>query len=192
MASNDKQPARKSLRLAGYDYSQAGAYLVTICCKDRASLFGSMSKGSMDLSRLGRLVENHWIQIPSHYFNVQLDEFVVMPNHLHGIVIILDAQFLLRYESAHNVQSDEAARVSNSLGSLVGSFKSGVTREWHNIAGNKSMEIWQRNYHEWIARDEAALHRFREYVVNNPVSWELDSENPDRIGLQDQDPVMWR
>jgi putative transposase len=157
---------RKSLRLTGYNYAQSGAYFVTICTQRRACLFGAVIDGEMLLNEAGEMVKRTWEQIQSLQCNVEIDAFVVMPNHLHGIIEL--------------TASCDATAV---LGDIVGAFKSRVTVEY--VRGVKGLSwpafagrLWQRNFYEHIIRDDHALLQVREYIVNNPMQWELDEENP--------------
>ncbi len=158
---------RRSIRLNGYDYAQNGAYFVTICTWQREYLFGNIVDGGMRLSDIGLLVEQCWRTIAAA--QVQLDEFVVMPNHLHGILLL----------TGNNRQ----ARVSDgtapgSLGAIIQNFKSVSTRRVNNQRDNRGCPLWQRNYYERVIRNDAELGRAREYIVNNPMKWDLDRENP--------------
>lgn len=165
--------SRRSVRLKGYDYAQAGAYFVTICTTDRACLFGAINAGAMDLNDAGRMVATIWSDLPARFPGIDIDVFVVMPNHLHGIVV-------LREDA-----SVGAPLVGARLGAIVGAFKSITTVEYgrgartHGWAGFRG-RLWQRNYYEHVVRDEADLSRVRRYVEKNPLRWEFDDENPDR------------
>ena len=178
---------RRSLRLKDYDYAQAGAYFVTICTQDRACLFGAIVDGAMQLSDAGSTVEQCWSQIPEHFRDVVLDEFVVMPNHVHGILVINPAVPAVPavpvVPVVPAVGATHASPLRNgprpgSLGAIVGSFKSAVTRRINQTCHSLGATVWQRNYYEHIIRDEASLHGIREYIANNPLQWALDRENP--------------
>lgn len=129
----------------------------------------------MVLNEAGRVVDECWKDIPSHFPQVELDEFVVMPNHIHGIVRIMDAV------GAKHLSPLPSRRpgTSHTLGSVIRGFKIGVTK-WMR-ANTDVHDVWQRNYHEHIIRDEASLNRIREYMANNPASWADDAENPDHV-----------
>ncbi|CBL45870.1 Hypothetical protein HDN1F_22870 [gamma proteobacterium HdN1] len=163
---------RHSLRLKNYDYSQAEAYFVTICTQHRACLFGEVVDGGVQLSAAGRMVLDVWNEIPVHYLGVDVDAFVVMPNHVHGVVVITNpvgAQF-----NAPNTQG--AMNRAPTLGEIVRAFKARSTR---NIRLREpGASVWQRNYYEHIIRSEESLTRIREYIINNPLQWALDRENP--------------
>ena len=120
----DKFPTRKSNRLREYDYSTAGYYYVTICTCNREELFGRIEDNRMVLNEYGKISENTWEEIPNHYPNAELDEFVVMPNHIHGMIII------------NNPVGDGHARPVNDLSVIIGSFKSAVTKRTHRLDNN--------------------------------------------------------
>jgi len=151
---------KNSLRLQGYDYAQAGAYFVTILAHQRRQLFGSITDGIMSLSKLGECVCLCWQRIPQHFPAVELDVSVVMPNHLHGIVVL------------HNVQEQ-----APSLSAVVNSFKGAVTRlaRREDVGLDLDMSIWHRSFHDHIIRNEADLNRIREYVMFNPARWTADT-----------------
>ena len=169
---------RRSIRLQRYDYSCAGAYFVTICTQNRECLFGEMVDEAMRLNAAGKVVEECWQGIPTHFPHVELDEFVVMPNHVHGILVIGDP-VIAAEERAKNFSPlrKRPAGTARTIGSIVRGFKIGVTK-WMRQA-HPIHEVWQRNYWEHIIRDEAELEQTREYIRNNPVRWELDQLHPD-------------
>jgi len=176
-------PRRKIIRLKGYNYSQPGAYFITVCTKDRMHLYGEVDGEEMLVNRIGQIVEGCWNELPDHYPNVQLDEFAVMPNHVHGIIILLD----------HTVGATSrrpeigAGRLRPYLGNVVAYFKYQSTKrinEFHNTPG---ATVWQRGYFDHIIRDERSLTRIREYIASNPQRWSLDAENRDRTGDDESD-----
>jgi REP element-mobilizing transposase RayT len=192
-----------SARLHGWDYAAAGCYFVTICTQNRACILGTVGEGGVILSAAGWVVDRCWREIPLHHDGVFLDEFVVMPNHLHGIVGINDTHRdrPSRRDVACNVSTnhpngdppprrDVACNVSTkpsstmssiappagSLGTIIRSFKSAVTK--HCRAAGLDF-AWQSRYHDRIIRDVRALAEVREYLRNNPAQWHLDWENPE-------------
>jgi REP element-mobilizing transposase RayT len=196
---------RRSIRLQGYDYAQAGAYFITICTQDRACLFGEVVDGVMRLNDAGRIVQATWDDVPEHYANVALDEFVVMPNHVHGIVVIrtpitpLTSVTFVTPVGAGLVPAPGATtrvaptcnanhagaiiRVAPSLGDVVGGFKSRATVAYaHGVKTNEwppfHLRLWQRNYYERIIRDDKSLHRIRQYIRDNPSRWAFNRDNP--------------
>ncbi len=168
----------------------AGAYFVTICTQDRACLFGDVAAGAMHLNEAGQMVAALWDGIAARFSSVEIDQFVVMPNHLHGILVLPDSD---RSGATTRVAPTIGGPVGAPLvgapvtgvrlGDVVGAFKSLATvgyidgvkaNGWPEFRGR----LWQRNYYEHIIRDETALNRVRRYVDNNPAGWEFDEENP--------------
>jgi REP element-mobilizing transposase RayT len=153
---------RHSIRLKGYDYTQEGLYFVTICVQNRERIFGKIAEGKMILNDAGKIVEMVWNELPQHYSNIQLDAFVVMPDHIHGIIIITE------YKSTHI----ESRR--HGLSEIVRGLKTFSARkinELHNTIGKK---LWQRNYYEHIIRTETECLNIANYIKNNPQKWEKD------------------
>jgi putative transposase len=175
---------RQSIRLKNFDYADFGYYFVTICAEDKKLLFGEIINGEMKLNKLGEIIKQCWNEIPLHYPNVKLDEFVIMPNHIHGILIIntVGAQYLEPRQRAQNVvplQNQYQNLVSGSLGAIIRGFKIGVTKL---AKGNKyALPVWQRNYYEHVIRDENDLYNTRVYINENPRTWERDENNPNFI-----------
>jgi REP element-mobilizing transposase RayT len=151
---------RYSIRLRGYDYAQAGAYFVTLCVQGRAALFGRVVDGAVELTEIGRIVAEEWEHTPALRPNVVLDTFVVMPDHLHRIVVIVR-----RDDGAARPEAARPRSPAHSLGAIVRGFKAAVVRR----AGTP---IWQRNYYEHIIRNDADLDRIRHYIATNPARWE--------------------
>jgi REP element-mobilizing transposase RayT len=174
----------ESTRLQGWDYSRAGLYFVTICTHDRAYFFGEISAGEMQLSPIGEIVTDEWQKAPQIRPNVELDAWVVMPNHLHGIVGITHQMPKPAVETTRRVVSTPAdaptARLQpNSLGAIIGQFKSVCTKRiW--AAGFRHF-AWQTRFYDHIIRDEKSLHKIREYIINNVGRWEQDRNNPGNI-----------
>ena len=169
-------PDRRSIRLQGYDYSQAGAYAVTICTHNRDCLFGEIAGGKMVLNHAGHAALQCWQAIPDHFPHAELDAFVMMPNHVHGIVVIADRRGTACRAPTQVEQFGHP--VAGSIPTVIRSFKSAVTKRINEIRNTPGAKVWQRNYYEHIIRDEGELKRMREYITNNPVQWELDRENP--------------
>lgn len=164
------QPHRRSIRLAYYDYRTAGGYFITICAANRRPHF--------DDPRLRQIVDNAWADIPNHHPYVAIDEFVVMPNHVHGILFLeaSDAE-QRRTQQAAPLQRSRPRVEPGALGAIVRSFKARVTRDVRAATG-LDVAAWQRNYHEHVIRNEQALQRIRQYIIDNPARWEFDGENP--------------
>jgi REP element-mobilizing transposase RayT len=166
---------RRSIRLKDYDYSQVGAYFVTVCVKDLQSVLGSIENGEVKLSTFGKIVKRSWSWLAEHHDYVDIDEFVVMPNHIHGILILND--------TGRGGSRTAPTTRRKPLGQLVGAFKTVSTKQVNRTRGTPGAVFWQRNYYEHIVRTETSLNHVREYVYENPLKWELDRENPDRIGV---------
>jgi REP element-mobilizing transposase RayT len=182
---------RRSLRLKGYDYTCAGAYFVTICAQDQARLFGNIVDGGMCLNDAGHMLARLWNDIPARFVDVEIDMFVVMPNHVHGIIVLPDAAngATTRVAPTAGCRGDPCGRplvVAPALGDVVAAFKSVTTV--HYIRGVKTMawpafrrRLWQRNYYEHVVRDEKELDRIRQYIDENPARWAFDDENPEKV-----------
>ena len=179
---------RLSLRLKGYDYARPGAYFVTICTHDRVCLFGEVVEGEVVPDIFGSIVQEEWFRSADIRQEIELrpDEFVVMPNHLHGIVWIIHAGVSMTPVGAHG--RAPLRRAPRSLGAFVAGFKSAATRRINARRGTPGTVVWQRNYYEHIIRDEQALGRIRAYIANNPLQWDLDRENPANLAAGSQTP----
>lgn len=162
---------RRSIRLKGYDYSKLGAYFITICTFNRELYFEKYTK-------LKEIVNQQWQKITKRYSNLILDEFIIMPNHIHGIIIV-GATLAV-------AQNRAGARPAPTIGKIIGTFKSLCVHDW--LIYLKKNEIaavgkfWQRNYYEHIIRGENDLNKIRQYIQNNPLKWYLDRENQERKG----------
>mgnify|MGYP001141816189 CR=1 FL=1 len=176
MIKDQQNHQRRSIRLAGYDYTQAGAYFVTIVSRNRAQLFGEILDGEMHLNDLELIVHNMWLEIPCHFLNVNVDAFVVMPNHVHGIIILNDCDVGAR----HAVPLPNVERfgkpVPGSIPTIVRSFKSAVTNRINLMRNTPGASVWQRNYYERIIRDEQEHETTLDYIYSNPQNWLLDME----------------
>lgn len=161
---------RHSIRLKGYDYVQAGGYYVTLVTLWRECLFGEVIDGEMRLSPLGQIVDECWQSIPKHFPDVELGACVVMPNHIHGIIII--------HENDEVVKTPPVPK-RGSLGAILGTTKMAVTRRAKRDL--KSGNIWQRNYYEHIIRDQADWEHISAYIADNPLNWVDDQENPANV-----------
>ena len=171
---------RRSIRLRDYDYSQAGAYFITLCTQKRECLFGEMSDDVVRMSDAGRMVQDVWQALPEHYSCVELDSFVVMPNHIHGIVVLNDIG--ARFIAPNN--DDGAMNRAPTIGEIIRAFKARCTHGINRLHGVQGASIWQRNYYEHVIRNESSLQEIREYIANNPAQWAMDRENPDAVGAQ--------
>jgi len=168
---------RRSIRLKAYDYSQAGAYFVTICTKDRECLFGDIVDEKMCINEIGEIVQAEWLRTAKIRPNVSLDEFIIMPNHLHGIIMINDGRGVLQYAPTESPFRSP----SQTIGAIIRGFKSATTKQINKYTNTPGKPVWQRNYYDRIIRDEDELNRIREYIIYNPAKWAEDKENPQRL-----------
>jgi putative transposase len=176
---------RRSLRLPGYDYSQPGAYFVTICADQRQCLFGDVVDGQMGLNQYGAIVAETYQWLCQHHPYLQTDEWIVMPNHFHAIMVITDKP---NSDDSHGKGGSRTALTTNlqnpiikqkPLGRLIGAFKTVSTKKINILREAPGTTLWQRNYYEHIIRNQDAMDKIREYIVNNPLSWHLDQLYPD-------------
>ena len=163
MAHDPQKHHRRSIRLPGFDYTQDGLYFVTLATQERACLF--------DDPIMYTLAETLWQQIPRHFPFVSLDAWVLMPNHLHGILLLAG-----RPEGRGDRSNSKLA--PGSLGAIIGNYKSVTTRRLNQIAGLEGRTVWQRNYYERVIRSETELAAIRKYIEQNPAHWALDEHHP--------------
>lgn len=168
---------RKSIRLPEYDYSSGGGYFITLCCHQKQPLFGQIVDEDVLLSRFGEIVKEEWIKTEQIRPGVQLDEFIIMPDHFHAILFFSESlnEHAVGAHSCAPLQQHIAPqqhgiqfRQPRSLGSLVAGFKSAVTTRINILHQTPGEKVWQRNYYEYIIRDEKDLEDIREYILNNP------------------------
>jgi REP element-mobilizing transposase RayT len=174
---------RKSIRLKEYDYSQEGLYFITICCHNKSCLLGEIIDSKMHLNEAGHIVNECWLDIPKHFSNVILHEFIIMPNHIHGIIELVGAnqhspndKNKITTDNMANIDSQNMANIdsplrspSKTIGSVIRGFKIGVTK-W--IRQNSSVyNVWQRNYYEHIIRNDQSYINISEYITTNPQKW---------------------
>ncbi len=181
MTYDPQKHHRRSIRLKGYDYSQAGAYFITIVTQDRTCLFGAVVDGEMRLNEFGEIVAWTWRDLPNHVLNMELDAFVVMPNHVHGIIVITDASANPVGAGAEPAPTERAPTKRYALPEIMRQFKTFSARRINEQHGTPGLPVWQRNYYEHIIRNDYELNRIREYIVNNPLQWALDRENPEIV-----------
>ncbi|RJO62975.1 MAG: transposase [Dehalococcoidia bacterium] len=169
---------RHSLRLQGYDYSQSGAYFITVCTYNRQCLFGDIVNREIRLNEFGKVIAGEWLKSSKMRKELIMDEYVVMPNHFHGIVFINRDNNLGRgvWPYAPTLHGTSPY----SIGAFVQGFKSTITRQINELRHAPSSPVWQRNYYEHVIRDDDDLNRIREYIENNPARWDEDEENPSR------------
>jgi putative transposase len=197
---------RRSIRLKGYDYTRAGAYFITICTQDRACLFGDIAGGEMRLNGMGRIVDDTWRWLGKQYDYVEIAEYVVMPNHLHGIIVMGDngddgdgvdgcpgrggsrtaptgatPKTAPAPETAtHPTDNSETGlpKRRKTVGRLIGAFKTVSTKQINIMRETPGAQIWQRDFYEHIIRNDDEYRRIAAYIINNPGKWDLDKINP--------------
>jgi REP element-mobilizing transposase RayT len=182
--------------LQGYDYAQAGAYFVTICTQARVCLFGEVTDGVICVNDVGGIVHEEWLRTASLRPRVTLDAFIVMPNHVHGIIVLGGRGTLQRAPTDQHAPTDGATverfgrPTSNSLPTIVRLFKAATTKRINEWRGTPSAPVWQRSFYEHIIRNEAALNRIRQYILDNPARWMFDRENPLAVAAEPED--IWQ
>ena len=191
MKYNPEIHHRRSIRLKGYDYTQPGAYFVTFCTYQRLHLFGEVVDGNMVLNDRGKIARDEWFKTAElrPYVKLYEDEFVIMPNHGHGIIWIEENVGALRGNAQLQVEQERAERCSaptksvapRSLGAIVRAYKSAVTYAVNKLENQRGAVLWQRNYYEHIIRNNRELNNIARYIVNNPRNWQLDRDNAQNI-----------
>jgi REP element-mobilizing transposase RayT len=195
MKYNPNYHHRRSIRLPHYDYSQSGIYFVTICTHQKQCLFGEIKQGEMIFNQIGKMVAQEWLKSSIIRQEIELDEWIIMPNHLHGIVVITknddgSRDERVNYDKSATIEGASLAplrehdnggwqRKPRSLSSFIWGFKSSVTKRIKSICEQVNPIIWQRNYYEKIVRNEYQLNQIREYIINNPQKWDEYPEKPD-------------
>jgi putative transposase len=162
---------RRSVRLKGYDYSHPGAYFVTICVRDRECVLGGVVNGEMRMAEYGRIVHDFWAQVSVHFSNVSIDTFVVMPNHVHAIIVI--------HEPRRGGVTPPLRKLT--LGQIVAYYKYQTTKQINKIRDNAGTPFWQRSFYDHVIRHHRELDAVRQYIADNPLKWELDQDNPINI-----------
>jgi len=199
MNFNSGKHHRHSIRLRGYDYSQPGAYFITICVWNRECVFGKIDNSEMRLNEFGEIVSEKWRWLAQQYPYVKSDEFIVMPNHFHGILWIRDIACRggsrpapteiqppgLSRPAPTDLQPPGLSRPApkdgikiKPVGQLIGAFKTVSAKQINNIRNSSGISVWQRDFYDRIGRDENELSRIRQYIRNNPANWNADDENP--------------
>ncbi|MCU7495062.1 MAG: transposase [Ignavibacteria bacterium] len=162
---------RRSIRLKEYDYSSNGYYFVTICTYEHRNLLGSVKNGKVELNPLGDIALEEWLNSKMIRKEISYDEYVIMPNHIHAIVIISNPQPPLKIDSSNKMKRPLAGCPAKSLSAFIAGFKSAVTTKARILSGSQ-LVIWQRNYYEHIIRNEKDLYRIQQYIQTNPAKWE--------------------
>jgi putative transposase len=188
---------RRSIRLGNYDYSQAGAYFVTLCAQDKECLFGEINDGEMKLNEAGEMVQGVWEQLQDRFCDIELDAFIVMPNHIHGIINIVTpnhahgiinnvgARFIapktrtapqkqMVNESNRGTVNKSVINHAPMLGQIIRAFKARCAYGINKFRNSPGMPVWQRNYYERVIRNEQELNKTRVYITDNPFKWTED------------------
>jgi len=175
MSYNPDRHHRRSIRIKGYDYSNNGAYYMTICTQNRELLFGNVKNKEMHLNEYGNIANKYWLDLSERYPNIMLDEYIIMPNHIHGIIFIQNNDNTVGV--IHELPlHDPKQRRKMLIPKIVGYFDMNVAKQINILRNTRGKRVWQRNYYEHVIRDEADLNRIREYIINNPANW-YDDEN---------------
>jgi REP element-mobilizing transposase RayT len=167
---------RRTIRLKGWDYSSTGAYFVTICTWKKECIFED--------DDIRQIIVDEWHSLPKQFRNVHIDEFIVMPNHIHGIIWIKPVGAGLALPNNISNTNEGGPRPAPTLGDIVCAFKSKITVNINRYRNTPGYPVWQRNYYEHIIRNEDELNRIRQYIIENPLRWEEDPENPENIKLR--------
>ncbi len=190
MTYDPQKHHRKSVRLKEYDYSKPNAYFITICTYNKECILGTITNGEMRLNEYGKIVENEWLKTPAIRTYVLLDKYIIMPNHIHGIIII-DSRDTVPVSPRATVEVAESRvphvppfeqfgrPTSHSIPTIIRSFKAATTKQIREIQKTHRQAIWQPRFYEHIIRNPHELDQTREYIIYNPLKWALDSENPD-------------
>jgi len=170
-------PVRRSVRLRGFDYRAKGAYFITICTRNRECLLGSVVSDNIVLSPIGEVVAAAWHAIPRHFPTVELGAFIVMPNHVHGILVLRD----VGAKHASPLHLPPRGTSPGSLAAILQSFKSAASRGVNQQQGTPGRKLWQRGFYDHVIRDDEELNRLRRCIEDNLLRWALDEENPSKV-----------
>jgi putative transposase len=173
---NHKPRYRHLSRLKDYDYSQPGAYFVTVCTKNRFCLFGEIHNDRIKFNSYGEIIRLSWLRLPDYYPNVELDAFVIMPNHIHGVIFLKDVGAGLK-RAPTGFEGKPYP-----LSEIIRGFKTFSSRQINKLRNTPGASVWQRNYYEHVIRKDESLAQIREYIETNPLRWALDRENPANRG----------
>ena len=166
---------RKHIRLRNFDYSSQGWYFITICTKNRKHYFGEIKDGQMHLSAIGEQANLYWEEIPQHFPHIELNEFIIMPNHIHGIIGIVSTDTTCRVPTKIPIgkKTNEFGKtIAGSISAIIGQFKSTLTR-WSRKNGHENF-AWHVRFHDHIIRDDRAFQNISNYIKNNPGNWGRD------------------
>jgi putative transposase len=174
---------RRSIRLQGYDYSQPGAYFVTIVAYQRECLFGEIVDGEMKLDQCGKIVSRAWHDLPHHYPHIELGAFCIMPNHVHAIIILIDdgtggSTELTEASSRYWQTRPYKTMKRHGLPEIIRAFKSFSAKRINKLRHTPGIPVWQRNYYEHVIRNEREMDHISRYIESNPARWMVHDENP--------------
>ena len=180
---------RKSIRLKEFDYSEPGDYFITICVDDRSCLFGEIVDSEMILNEAGKMISKWWLELKDKFSNVYLDEFIIMPNHIHGILTILceeDNSSTVGEPLCGLPENGRPHRAAPTISDIIDWFKTMTTNQYiRNVKINGwkpfNKQIWQRSFHDHIIRNDYDLEEIRTYIISNPAIWDRDKNNPKNI-----------
>ena len=171
------EPRRRSGRLRGYDYSTPGAYFITVCTQNRLPLFGEVENGDMEANGPGSVVEECWTKLPDHYDNLVLDAFILMPNHVHGVIILEDGPTCVGAGFKPALPA-AVSRGRHGVPEIVRAFKTFSARKINEMRASTGTPVWQRGFYDHVIRNQRELDRVRAYVIDNPRRWDEDVDNP--------------
>jgi len=172
---------RRSIRIPGGDYSRPGCYFVTICAAFRRNILGAVEDRKVVLSPLGEIVRSCWMRIPEHFPNATINEYVIMPNHLHGIIALgVGARYIVPSDPEARARERFQKPTRGSIPTIVRTFKAAVTRNARNELKFGNQMIWQSNYYERVLRDGREVAIAVRYIAENPARWTWDEENAER------------
>jgi len=176
-----------STRLSNWNYSDNGYYFITICTKDKEEFFGEIVNNKIQLSEIGTIAQKYWLEIPNHFSFVELDEFIIMPNHVHGIVIIKNVISHVETQNFASLQQAKPIKPQNKFGpqsknlaSIIRGFKIGV-KKYATI--NKINFFWQSRFYDHIIRNEKEFYYIKQYIKDNPINWETDRNNSEDLWI---------
>ena len=177
---------RNTNRIPQHNYAEPGYYFITICTENRRQLFGTIENDKIILNDIGNMVDVWWQKIFERYQNILIDEYIIMPNHIHGIINNVGAGFP-RPKSFYgdndiNNKINGHGNRAPTIGNIIAYFKYQSTKQINKIQNNPGIKVWQRNFYDHIIRNDKSLNKIREYIINNPATWNNDIENPNRTG----------
>lgn len=164
---------RRSVRIKGYDYTQPGKHYITIITNDRNHLFGEITNGYMQLNRYGQIVKDQWLKTADIRENVNLDTYIIMPNHIHAIIILTATGNRVTKPRDPIKNTEQFGKpVSGSIPTIIRSFKSVVTKHINIMRQTPGNAVWQRGYYGHIINNDRDLNRIRQYIADNPIKWD--------------------